>query len=89
MRQPTAMRRRSTPRRPEAWMPFGKFFDIVWSGKRHVMMGATQIDRYGNQNIACIGPWAKPKPMLLAVRGRPGNTATDVPTLSRRVRARA
>lgn len=63
-----------TPRRPEAWMPFGKFFDIVWSGKRHVMMGATQIDRFGNQNIACIGPWAKPKAMLLGVRGGPGNT---------------
>lgn len=62
------------PRRPEAWMPFGKFFDIVWSGKRHVMMGATQIDRFGNQNIACIGPWAKPKAMLLGVRGGPGNT---------------
>ncbi|MBV9933898.1 MAG: CoA-transferase [Actinobacteria bacterium] len=63
-----------SPRRAEAWMPFGKFFDIVWSGKRHVMMGATQIDRFGNQNIACIGPWAKPKAMLLGVRGGPGNT---------------
>ena len=63
------------PRRPEAWLPFGKFFDVVWSGKRHVMMGATQIDRFGNQNIACIGPWAKPKAMLLGVRGGPGNTA--------------
>ena len=62
------------PRRAESWMPFGKFFDIVWSGKRHVMMGATQIDRFGNQNIACIGPWAKPKAMLLGVRGGPGNT---------------
>ncbi|MEY2475730.1 MAG: hypothetical protein QOG87_1045 [Actinomycetota bacterium] len=62
------------PRRPEAWLPFGKFFDVVWSGKRHVMMGATQIDRFGNQNIACIGPWAKPKAMLLGVRGGPGNT---------------
>jgi acyl CoA:acetate/3-ketoacid CoA transferase beta subunit len=62
------------PRKPEAWLPFGKFFDVVWSGKRHVMMGATQIDRYGNQNIACIGPWAKPKAMLLGVRGGPGNT---------------
>jgi acyl CoA:acetate/3-ketoacid CoA transferase beta subunit len=38
------------------------------------MMGATQIDRFGNQNIACIGPWAKPKAMLLGVRGGPGNT---------------
>lgn len=62
------------PRRPEAWLPFGKFFDVVWSGKRHVMMGATQIDRFGNQNIACIGPWEKPKAMLLGVRGGPGNT---------------
>ena len=62
------------PRRPEAWLPFGKFFDVVWSGKRHVMMGATQIDRFGNQNIACIGPRAKPKAMLLGVRGGPGNT---------------
>ena len=62
------------PRRAEGWLPFGKFFDVVWSGKRHVMMGATQIDRFGNQNIACIGPWAKPKAMLLGVRGGPGNT---------------
>src|SRR5581483_11668769 len=31
-------------------------------------------DRFGNQNIACIGPWAKPKAQLLGVRGAPGNT---------------
>jgi acyl CoA:acetate/3-ketoacid CoA transferase beta subunit len=37
-------------------------------------MGATQVDRFGNQNIACIGPWKKPKAMLLGVRGAPGNT---------------
>jgi acyl CoA:acetate/3-ketoacid CoA transferase beta subunit len=58
----------------EAWMPFGKMFDVVWSGRRHVIMGATQIDRFGNQNIACIGPWARPKAQLLGVRGAPGNT---------------
>jgi acyl CoA:acetate/3-ketoacid CoA transferase beta subunit len=61
----------------EAWLPFGKMFDVVWSGRRHVMMGATQIDRYGNQNIACIGPWARPKAQLLGVRGAPGNTVND------------
>ena len=49
------------PRVAEAWLPFGKMFDFVWSGRRHVMMGATQVDRYGNQNIACIGPWERPK----------------------------
>lgn len=58
----------------EAWIPFGNFFDIVWSGRRHVMMGATQIDRYGNQNIACIGDWHQPKAQLLGFRGAPGNT---------------
>ena len=59
----------------EGWIPFRAVFDLLWSGRRHVMMGASQIDRTGNQNIACIGPWARPKAMLLGVRGAPGNTA--------------
>ena len=58
----------------EGWMPYRSVFDTLWSGKRHVMMGATQIDRYGNQNIACIGDFAKPKAQLLGMRGAPGNT---------------
>jgi acyl CoA:acetate/3-ketoacid CoA transferase beta subunit len=58
----------------EGWLPYRKVFDQVWSGRRHVMMGATQIDRFGNQNIACIGPYAKPKAQLLGMRGAPGNT---------------
>ncbi len=65
------------PRVAEAWLPFGKMFDIVWSGRRHVMMGATQVDRFGNQNIACIGPWERPKAQLLGVRGAPGNTVNN------------
>jgi acyl CoA:acetate/3-ketoacid CoA transferase beta subunit len=58
----------------EGWMPYRLVFDVVWSGRRHVMMGATQIDRFGNQNIACIGPFQKPKTQLLGMRGAPGNT---------------
>ena len=59
----------------ESWLPFRNIFDVVWSGRRHVMMGATQIDRFGNQNIAAIGAdWKKPKAMLLGPRGAPGNT---------------
>jgi acyl CoA:acetate/3-ketoacid CoA transferase beta subunit len=38
------------------------------------MMGATQIDRFGNQNIACIGAYEQPKAQLLVMRGAPGNT---------------
>jgi acyl CoA:acetate/3-ketoacid CoA transferase beta subunit len=58
----------------ELWNPYRSMFDIVWSGKRHVMMGATQVDRYGNQNIAAIGDYAKPRTQLLGYRGAPGNT---------------
>lgn len=58
----------------EGWLPYRAVFDLLWSGRRHVMMGATQIDRYGNQNIACIGDYAQPKAQLLGMRGAPGNT---------------
>lgn len=62
------------PKIVEGWMPYRAIFDVVWSGRRHVMMGASQIDRHGNQNIANIGPFEKPKAQLLGVRGAPGNT---------------
>jgi len=58
----------------EAWNPYRSMFDVVWSGRRHVMMGASQMDRYGNQNFACIGPMDRPKAQLLGFRGAPGNT---------------
>jgi acyl CoA:acetate/3-ketoacid CoA transferase beta subunit len=58
----------------EGWMPYRRVFDVVWSGRRHVMMGASQIDRFGNQNIAQIGERQKPKRQLVGVRGAPGNT---------------
>lgn len=62
----------------EGWMPFGSVFETLWWGRRHVMMGASQIDQFGNQNIACIGPWRAPKAQLLGVRGAPGNTINHV-----------
>lgn len=58
----------------EGWMPYRKVFDVVWWGRRHVFMGASQLDRFGNQNLSCIGDWAKPTSQLLGVRGAPGNT---------------
>lgn len=61
----------------EGWIPFRKVFDVVAHGKRHVMMGATQVDRDGNQNISAIGPWAQPKRQLLGSRGAPGNTVNN------------
>jgi acyl CoA:acetate/3-ketoacid CoA transferase beta subunit len=60
--------------RREAAMTYRNVFDVVWSGRRHIMMMASQIDRYGNQNISAIGPHAKPKVQLVGVRGAPGNS---------------
>jgi acyl CoA:acetate/3-ketoacid CoA transferase beta subunit len=62
----------------EGWNPYRSMFDVVWGGKRHVMMGATQVDQYGNQNIAAIGDDPnRPKVQLLGFRGAPGNTINN------------
>ena len=66
-----------TPKVIEAWNPYRTMFDVVWSGRRHVMMGASQIDPFGNQNFAFIGEWGHPKAQLLGMRGAPGNTVQN------------
>jgi acyl CoA:acetate/3-ketoacid CoA transferase beta subunit len=62
----------------EAWNPYRVMFDVVWSGRRHVMMGGSQIDPFGNQNFAAIGDMQRPKSQLLGFRGAPGNTVNNV-----------
>ncbi|MDP9101570.1 MAG: CoA-transferase [Actinomycetota bacterium] len=62
------------PATVEGWIPYRAIFDLVWRGRRHVMMGASQIDEYGNTNISCIGDHHRPASQLLGVRGAPGNT---------------
>lgn len=61
----------------EGWLPFREHLWLVLNGRRHVMLGASQIDRFGNTNISCIGDWARPRAQLLGVRGAPGNTRCD------------
>ncbi|MFH8746389.1 CoA-transferase subunit beta [Streptomyces rimosus] len=61
----------------EGWLPYRRHLALVATGRRHVMMGASQIDRYGNQNISCIGDWARPSRQLLGVRGAPLNTLNN------------
>ncbi len=59
----------------ESWMGFSRIFDNVWGGKRHAMVGPTQVDRYGQANISMIGSdYKKPKAQMLGVRGFPGNS---------------
>ncbi|MEU2299010.1 CoA-transferase [Streptomyces antibioticus] len=74
----------------EGWLPYRAHLELVTGGRRHVMMGASQLDRFGNQNISCIGDWARPTRQLLGVRGAPVNTLNNptsywIPRHSRRV----
>ncbi|QDY76266.1 CoA-transferase subunit beta [Streptomyces qinzhouensis] len=74
----------------EGWLPYRRHLTMVTGGRRHVMMGASQLDRYGNQNISCIGDWERPDRQLLGVRGAPVNTLNNpvsywVPRHTRRV----
>lgn len=58
----------------EGWMPFNRVFETLAWGKRHVVMGANQIDRYGNQNLSAFGPIQHPTRQMFGVRGAPGNS---------------
>jgi glutaconate CoA-transferase subunit B len=59
----------------ESWMGFSRIFDNVWSGRRHAMLGPTQIDKYGQSNTSALGgTYDKPKVMMLGARGFPGNS---------------
>ncbi len=77
-------------RMAEGWLPFRQVFTTLAAGQRHIMMGASQLDRFGNQNISCIGDWARPKAQLIGVRGAPGNSVNHpvsywIPRHTRRV----
>ncbi|MES2042752.1 MAG: ketoacid CoA transferase [Pseudomonadota bacterium] len=57
-------------------LPFSRFFDAaVWTGRRHAMVTPTQIDRFGQTNLSCLGgTYARPKVQMLGARGFPGNS---------------
>jgi len=75
----------------ETWMGFSRIFDNVWSGKRHALVGPSQIDVFAQTNISALGgTYAQPKAMMLGVRGFPGNSISHrnsfmVPSHSTRV----
>jgi len=75
----------------ESWMGFSRIFENLWSGRRHAMLGPTQVDRYGQSNTSALGgSYEQPKVMMLGARGFPGNSISHpnsffVPAHSRRV----
>ena len=65
----------------EGWNPYRRMFDVLWNGRRHVVMGASQLDQFGNQNLAFIGAdHERPQRQLIGFRGAPGNTINHVTT---------
>jgi len=62
-------------------MTFSRVFDCVWGGRRHVMIGPSQIDRWGQTNLSSIGDYARPKTAILGVRGLPGNSINHANSL--------
>lgn len=79
-------------RKAAGYLPFSRFFDAaVWTGRRHAMVTPTQIDRFGQTNLSCLGgSYDRPKVQMLGVRGFPGNSihhpnSIFVPTHSPRV----
>jgi glutaconate CoA-transferase subunit B len=72
---PISGRKSHAGQKSETWMGFTRIFDNVWSGKRHAMIGPTQVDRFGQANISAVGgTYDKPKVQMLGVRGLPGNS---------------
>ena len=46
--------------------------------RRHAMIGPTQIDRWGQSNLSCVGDYHQPKAAMLGVRGLPGNSINHI-----------
>lgn len=60
---------------PEGYLPYSALFALIESGRRHVIMGAAQLDRYGNQNLSAIGDRDRPSRQLVGARAAATNSA--------------
>ncbi len=56
--------------------PYRDLFELIARGRRHVIMGAAQIDRHGNQNLSAIGDRDRPARQLLGARAAATNTVS-------------
>ncbi len=56
------------------YLPYRELFEQIASGRRHVVMGAAQLDRLGNQNLSAIGDHARPTRQMLGSRAAATNT---------------
>lgn len=61
-------------REVQAHFPYRELFELIARGQRHVLMGAAQLDRHGNQNLSAIGDRDRPTRQLLGARAAATNT---------------
>ncbi len=50
-------------------------FDAIFLDRFRIWISPAQIDRHGNVNISCVGPWEQPKVALVGARGIPEDTS--------------
>lgn len=67
--------------RYSGYMSFDRVFECVWGGRRHAMIGPTQIDRFGQTNLSLVGDYQQPRTAVLGVRGLPGNSINHANSL--------
>ncbi|WAP50485.1 CoA-transferase [Arthrobacter sp. ATA002] len=60
------------------YLPYRELFELIAAGRRHVVMGGAQIDRFGNQNLSAIGGHARPMRQLLGTRAAATNTVNHM-----------
>lgn len=64
------------------YLSFERVFECVWGGRRHAMIGPSQIDRWGQCNLSAVGgTYERPKSAILGVRGLPGNSINHANSL--------
>jgi acyl CoA:acetate/3-ketoacid CoA transferase beta subunit len=57
--------------RREGWLPFRAVFDLLWSGRRHVVMIASQIDRTATTTSPASAPTRSRRRSCSACAARP------------------
>lgn len=72
--EPVPLGARTEQPRYAGYLSFERVFECVWGGRRHAMIGPTQVDRWGQTNLSCVGDYQQPKIAMLGVRGLPGNS---------------
>jgi glutaconate CoA-transferase subunit B len=50
-------------------------FDAIFCDRFRIWINPAQVDRFGNANISCIGPWERPKVALVGARGIPEDSS--------------